>query len=126
VDSAADAATTGGLNQASTTGSKTDALANIAKSAVTKAVTGAVKGQIRSGINKAIGVKTAKQPSVGKQLVKGVASQIGSKVVPKSMAISKLIPVSTAKKTAPTKVNVSKLTPVSNISGLSTLVNRKG
>jgi hypothetical protein len=114
------------LNQVSTTGAKTDVLGNIVKGAVTKAVTGAIKGGVRSGINKALGVKTAKTPSIGKQLVKGVASQIGSKVVPKSMAISKLIPVSATKKTAPLKANVSKLTPVSKISGLSTLIKGKG
>ncbi len=126
VDSAADAVTTGGLNQASTTGAKTDAFGNIVKGAVTKAVTGAVKKSITGGVNKALGVKTARQPTVGKQLVKNTASQIGSKVVPKSMAVSKLTPVSTTKRTVPVKANVSNLTPVSRISGLSTLVNRKG
>jgi len=89
-------------------------------------VTGAVKGQVRSGINKAIGVKTAKTPSVAKQFVSNIGSQIGQRVTPKSMDISKLMPVTTAKKAVPVKANVSNLTPVSRISGLSTLVNRKG
>jgi len=47
-------------------------------------------------------------------------------VVPKSVDISKLMPVPSTKKTAPLKVNVSKLTPVGNISGLSTLIKGKG
>jgi hypothetical protein len=126
VDSAADAVTTGGLNQANTTGAKTDAFGNIVKGAVTKAVTGAVKKSITGGVNKALGVKTAKTPSIGKKLVSNVASQFGQKVAPKAMDISKLIRVPSTKKTAPLKANVSKLTPVSKISGLSTLIKGKG
>jgi hypothetical protein len=93
---------------------------------VSKAVTGAVKGQVRSGINKALGVGTAKKPTATKQFVGNVAPKIASKIAPKSVDISKLRPMTTAKKTAPLKANVSNLTPVSKISGLSTLVNRKG
>ena len=93
---------------------------------MTKSVTGALKNQIKGGINKAIGVKTPKTTSIGKQLVGNIASQIGKKVAPKAMDISKLIPVARKKKTAPIKANVSKLTPVSNISGLSTLIKGKG
>ena len=124
VDSAADATTTGGLNQA--TGAKDDVFGKIVKGAVTKAVTGALKNQIKGGINKALGVKTAKTPSIGKKLVGNIASQFGQKVAPKAMDISKLIRVPSTKKTAPLKANVSKLTPVSNISGLSTLIKGKG
>jgi hypothetical protein len=124
VDSAADATTTGGLNQA--TGAKDDVFGKIVKGAVTKSVTGALKSKLNSGINKALGVKTAKTPSIKKQLVGNIASQIGKKVAPKAMDISKLIRVPSTKKTAPLKANVSKLTPVSNISGLSTLIKGKG
>jgi hypothetical protein len=124
VDSAADATTTGGLNQA--TGAKDDVFGKIVKGAVTKAVTGALKNQIKGGINKALGVKTAKTPTIKKQLTGNIASQFGQKVAPKAMDISKLIRVPSTKKTAPLKANVSKLTPVSNISGLSTLIKGKG
>jgi hypothetical protein len=126
VDSAADNATTGGLNQASNTGAKDDVFGRIVKGAVTKAVTGAVKKGISGGINKALGVSTAKRPTATKQFVGNVASKIAPKIAPKSVDISKLRPMTTAKKTAPLKANVSNLTPVSRISGLSTLVNRKG
>jgi hypothetical protein len=126
VDSAADATTTGGLNQASNTGSKTDVLGNIVKGAVTKAVTGAVKGAVRGGVNKALGVKTAKTPSFGKQLVGNIGSQIAGKIVPKSIDISKLKAATTKKKVVPTKADISKLTPIKNISGLTSLIKRKG
>ena len=126
VDSAADATTTGGLNQASNTGLKTDVLGNIVKGAVTKAVTGAVKGAIRGGVNKALGVKTAKTPSFGKQLLGNIGSQIAGKIVPKSIDISKLKAMTTKKKVVPTKADISKLTPIKNISGLTSLIKRKG
>jgi hypothetical protein len=124
VDSAADTTTTGGLNQA--TGAKDDVFGKILKGAVTKSVTGALKSKINSGVNKALGLKTAKTPSVGKKLVGNIASQFGQKVAPKAMDISKLMRVPSKKRTAPLKANVSKLTPVSNISGLSTLIKGKG
>jgi hypothetical protein len=89
-------------------------------------VTGAVKGAIRGGVNKALGVKTAKTPSFGKQLVGNIGSQIAGKIVPKSIDISKLKAMTTKKKVVPTKTNISKLTPIKNISGLTSLIKRKG
>jgi hypothetical protein len=126
VDSAADNATTGGLNQASNIGAKDDAFSKILKGTVTKAVTGAIKSGATNSIKKALGVNPTKRPTATKQFVGNVAPKIAGKVAPKSMDISKLTPVNPAKKTAPLKTNVSNLTPVSRISGLSTLVNRKG
>jgi hypothetical protein len=126
VDSAADAATTGGLNQASNIGAKTDVFGKIIKGAVTKAVTSAVKKGITGGINKALGVGVTKRPTTTKQLVSNVAPKTVRKVAPTSVDISKLRPVTATKKAVPLKANVSNLTPVSKISGLSTLVNRKG
>ena len=124
VDSAADTTTTGGLNQAA--GAKDDVFGKILKGAVTKSLTGALKSQIKGGINKALGVKTAKTPSIKKQLAGNIASQFGQKVAPKAMDISKLMRVPSTKRMAPLKANVSKLTPVSKISGLSSLIKGKG
>ena len=124
VDSAADTTTTGGLNQ--TTGAKDDVFGKILKGAVTKSVTGALKSKINSGVNKALGFKTAKAPSIKKQLTGNIASQFGKKVAPKAIDISKLMRVPSTKRMAPLKANVSKLTPVSKISGLSTLIKGKG
>jgi adenylyl- and sulfurtransferase ThiI len=93
---------------------------------VTKAVKGAVQGQVKNAINRAIGVKTPKSQSFGKQLTKNIGSQIAGRFVPKSVDISKLMAVPAKKRTAPLKANLSKLTPVSKISGLSTLIKGKG
>jgi hypothetical protein len=141
VSTAADTVVTGGLNQTAATGDTTAATSgtvgttgaavagagsNILSNLVKKTVANTASGASKNLIKKAAGQKTTAMPSVAKQLTSGALNQLRSSVVPKSVDISKLIPVASTKKTAPLKVNVSKLTPVSNIAGLSTLIKGKG
>ena len=140
-DVSANTTVTGGLNQTAATGNTTGdttgdtagavgatgakaAGSNILGNLIKKTISNTASGAAKNLIKKAAGQKTTAMPSVASQLTSGALNQMRSSLAPKKVDVSKLIPV--AKKTAPLKVDVSKLTPVSKISGLSTLVNRKG
>jgi hypothetical protein len=136
VSAAADTAVTGGLGQVSATGNTATSgttgatgaggsnISNILGSIIKKTIANATSGATKNLVKKAIAPKTTAMPTVTKKVTSGALNQMKSNLVPKKIDISKLTPV--AKKTAPLKVDVSKLTPVSKISGLSSLVNRKG